>query len=316
MLWSVTDVDEWLHAAVDTPRKYVRHADDDRFKSRVLPTKQLQEAAGEASPDSVGQVHAIPEALLNQTLKDVVTRLGGEVQARRVAVVLRDFPFPHAPDVSVLIDPRLPPHEFLRLHHRACVAVATALATLKLKLDRSPADKSQRRGETESATKQVPRRAAPKRSGVILPGRAGLRFVELPFLPHAPTLQLPASSIYLTHHTPSFTRGNGELGEFDLFRMRATGGGDKPTPDRHALDIVVYHEHDQELQRLFFLIASNTEHTPVPEVLTWTQAFLVKEMETALTHGGSGKTGYMGYKWGRLSEIVSTGVPAKDLPGV
>ena len=286
MWWSVADLDDWLQVAHTTHSKYVRHAEDPRFKTRVLAAKSHQKDVGAGSYD----VQALPAALLAETLADLIRRIGGDP---RVTVVMRDFPFEHAPDIGVLIDPRLPYPVFKALHTRSCIAVATSLALLKARLDKhTRADKRQERHERHE-------RPGGKRSGVIIQGRAGARFVETPFLPQAPTVQLLQSDVYLTHHQPTFYR-DGEDGTvprdfaiFDLFRMRVAGAGG---PDQQALDVVVYESLDSELQRLHPQL-NQTEATAVPGLLRWSQAHLLREMNAALMHP---RGGYMEYKWERL----------------
>ena len=310
MWWDVTDLAEWVQLAVDARSKYVRHAVDPRFKTRVLSSKAASSVEPADAPVCDGsEVYAIPSTLLLETYRDLVRRMGADAVAAkglppRVAIVVRDFPFAHAPDLAVLIDPRLPPDHFYALHNRACVAVATSLALLKSRLD-----------------KRADKRSSPaKRSGVIVQGRAGGRFVETPFLPHAPTVQLLLSDVYLTHHQPVFERGTKEQASFDLFRVRVAQAS---RPDKQGLDVVVYHGGDQELHRLYPKIPDHTEATSVPRLSRWTHAHLLREMHTALNHPGATE-GYMEYKWKRLhaherggshSPLDPPAAPARDLSG-
>ena len=309
--WSVCDVNEWLQTALDTRSKYVRHSVDPRFKSRVLSPKSAD--VGLVDNDNV---FTIPSALLDDTLHDIVQRMGAAVAPRPgglppcLTVVMRAFPFAHAPDIGVLIDPSLPPADFWMLHNRACVAVATAMSLLKLRLDKRVdakprggrgAGRGGGRAKTEGkaegkAAGEHDGNGEGKRSGVIVQGRAGMRFVETPFLPHAPTLQLVISPVYLTHHRPTFQRGNGEWANFELFRMREACGS---RPDKLGLDVVIYHSDDQELHRLYPELGAHTERTAMPGLTKWTHSHMLQEMHIALD---SEATGYMGYKWARLRD--------------
>ena len=279
MWWSLDDLNDWLQLAVETPKRSVRHGLDRRFRSRVL-----SEGGGASTNEVSTEVFAVAPGLLQEALRDIVHRIG-PCAPGSVAVVVREFPFEHAPDIGVFLDPRLPPQEFLRLYNRACGAVATSLSLLKMRLDKKQAG-------GEAGEKQ-----GGKRSGVILQGRAGPRFVEVPFLPHAPTVQLTVSGLYITHHRPYFLRGNGEVASFDLFRLRGAGQG---RGDKHGVDMVIYHSNDQELARLFSRLPFDTAPGPARGVLRWSEEHLRQEAELALAHPENLK-GYMGHKWERMA---------------
>ena len=306
MWWSTEDLNDWLRVAATMQSKYARHGVDPRFKTRVLSNR--------SAPVKDADVLALPPALLHETLRDMGRRAGPHA-----AVVMREFPFAHAPDLAVLVDPGLQPHEFMAVHHRACVAVATSMALLKTRLDkredregvskRTARGKRGERGEGESSqgggdaadskgNKGDKGDKGGKRSGVILQGVAGSRFVEVPFLFHAPTVQLVMSRTYVTHHQLGFMRGTDELASFDLFRLRAVGDG---AADKHGLDVVIYHQHDQELHRLYPQLRAQTAATDAYPVRRWTDEHLVREAGAALARPDAPTSGgYMAYKWERM----------------